>query len=101
MATAHQTAADLATQLCAALQQMDREGTLHELPAATVQDLVAAAIKAYVAQVETRADEQVPPAFRAEAGITPTDVMITAGEMLRAADLEVFELEMWRVMGTY
>lgn len=101
MATAHQTAADLAAQLCAALRQMDRNGTLCEVPVATVQDLVAAAIKAYVALVETRAAEPVPPAFRDDAGITPTDVMITAGEMLRAADLEVFELEMWRVMGTY
>ena len=59
-----------------------------------VQQLLAAAIRTYSAKVQ--AGEQFLP-FHPQAGhVSPTDVMITASSLLKAADLQVFELGMWQ-----
>jgi len=36
------------------------------------------------------------PALDGRSGVSPTDVMITASGLLKAADLQVFELGMWQ-----
>ena len=58
-----------------------------------LQALMAAACKAYAAQVE--AGEQVLP-LPQRGGATATEVMITASGLLKAANLAVFELGMWQ-----
>jgi hypothetical protein len=57
------------------------------------QKLLAALCKNYSQQVQ--AGEQVP-AVTATSGVSATDVMITASGLLKAADLQVFELGMWQ-----
>jgi hypothetical protein len=57
------------------------------------QKLLAALCKSYSQQVQ--AGEQAP-AVTATSGVSATDVMITASGLLKAADLQVFELGMWQ-----
>jgi hypothetical protein len=67
---------------------------LDQLPPELVQKLLAAAIRTYSAKVQ--AGEKFLP-FHPQAGrVSPTDVMITASALLKAADLQVFELGMWQ-----
>jgi hypothetical protein len=58
-----------------------------------VQDLMAALCKVYSAHVDLgeRYD-----AFSHTNPVTPTDVMVTASGLLKAANLAVFELGMWQ-----
>lgn len=57
------------------------------------QKLLAALCKSYSQQVQ--AGEQ-SPAVAGNSGVSATDVMITASGLLKAADLQVFELGMWQ-----
>ena len=67
---------------------------LDQLPPELVQKLLAAAIRTYSAKIQ--AGEHFLP-FHPQAGrVSPTDVMITASALLKAADLQVFELGMWQ-----
>jgi hypothetical protein len=67
---------------------------LGDLSPELLQKLIAAAIRAYSAKVQ--AGERFLP-FHPRAGrVSPTDVMITASALLKAADLQVFELGMWQ-----
>lgn len=80
----------LAAGIEKALQQDERSLGLD--PAA-VQVLLAALCKVYSQHVELgeRYD-----AFSATHPVTPTDVMVTASGLLKAANLAVFELGMWQ-----
>jgi hypothetical protein len=49
--------------------------------------------KSYSQQIQ--AGDQ-SPAITATSGVNATDVMITASSLLKAADLQVFELGMWQ-----
>lgn len=66
------------------------------LPDRTVQQLLTAAIKLYVAKRE--AGTTIPPF--ADDELTATEVVVTASNLLKAANLEVFELTMWNGFGT-
>jgi len=55
---------------------------------------MAATIRAYSAKVQ--AGEQFLPFHPTSGRVSPTDVMITASSLLKAADLQVFELGMWQ-----
>lgn len=89
-------------QLLARLEELAAQDRLHRLSPGAVRRLMTAAVKAYVAQVHHRAvPEAIPAPVDTDAGLTPTDLMIAVNEMLKAADLNVFELEMFRVMGSY
>jgi len=57
------------------------------------QKLLAALCKSYSQQIQ--AGEQAA-AVAANSGVSATDVMITASGLLKAADLQVFELGMWQ-----
>ena len=57
------------------------------------QALLAALCKSYSQQIQ--AGEQAP-AVSAASAVSATDVMITASGLLKAADLQVFELGMWQ-----
>ena len=57
------------------------------------QKLMAALCKVYSQQIQAGVPE---PALDARGAVSPTDVMITASGLLKAADLQVFELGMWQ-----
>jgi hypothetical protein len=61
---------------------------------AALQDVLAAAIRLYAA----RADLEPVAPFGPHHEVTANDVMIAATEMLRALNLQVFELSMWQTM---
>jgi hypothetical protein len=58
-----------------------------------LQRLTAAICKNYSQQVQG-GDMSLP--LQRSSGVSPTDVMIMAGALLKAADLQVFELGMWQ-----
>ncbi len=63
---------------------------------ADVQSTLAQAVKDYAALVQS--GDRCRP-FPAESGVTATDVVVACSSMLRAVDVEIFELAMWEIFG--
>jgi hypothetical protein len=84
---------DAALQLAADIEASLADGRLDLLAPQTLQALLGAACKAYAAQIEAG---QTMAALSQRTTVTPTEVMITASGLLRAANLAVFELGMWQ-----
>jgi hypothetical protein len=61
---------------------------------AEIQDMLAKAVRRYAERAAER-DEGLP-AFPAATQVTATEVMVTVTAMLKAANLQVFELGMWQ-----
>jgi hypothetical protein len=61
---------------------------------AEIQDMLAKAARLY-AERAAESDSALP-AFPAASQVTATDVMVTVTAMLKAANLQVFELGMWQ-----
>jgi len=61
---------------------------------AEVQAMLAKAVRLYAERATE--SEGALPAFPADAPMTATEVMVTATAMLKAANLQVFELGMWQ-----
>jgi len=60
---------------------------------AEIQDMLAKAVRLYAERAEER--DGALPAFSAEQA-TATEVMVTVTAMLKAVNLQVFELGMWQ-----
>jgi hypothetical protein len=67
-------------------------GDLSTLPWDEVQEVLTLATRAYAAKVES--EGVVLPALH-PASVTPTEVVVTVSEMIRAAGLNPFDLAMW------
>jgi phage I-like protein len=87
------TASAQATRLAADIERALADGRIDTLSPQALQALMAAACKAFAAQVE--AGNPVA-ALAQRTTVTPTEVMVTASGLLRAANLAVFELGMWQ-----
>jgi hypothetical protein len=77
-------------------QEMERglaDGRLDVVSDAAQQHLMAALCKIYSQRVQAGEPSLL---LHPRSGVSPTDVMITASGLLRAADLQVFELGMWQ-----
>jgi len=61
---------------------------------ADIQAMLAKAVRLYAERVAER--EDAFPAFPDGSNVTATDVMLTATAMLKAVNLQVFELGMWQ-----
>jgi hypothetical protein len=61
---------------------------------ADLQTVLAAAVRLYAG----RADERPVDPFGPHHNVTANDVMIAVTEMLRAVNVQVFELSMWQTM---
>jgi len=85
---------DAVTAAVASLTGAISADQLDQLPPELLQKLIAAAIRAYSAKVQ--AGEVFLPFHPTSGRVSPTDVMITASSLLKAADLQVFELGMWQ-----
>jgi hypothetical protein len=86
-------ASDDAERLAGALEKALTDGRLDALTPEALQALFAALCKLYSANVEQGAP-YLPVNTRS--GVTPTDVMVVASKLLRATNLQVFELGMWQ-----
>jgi hypothetical protein len=90
---ASETASAAALRLAATVEHGLAEGQLDVLTPEALQALMAATCKTYAAQIEA-GGRYMPLASRS--GVNDTTVMLTASALLRAANLEVFELGMWQ-----
>ncbi len=71
------------------------EKTIDARPSDTeIQDMLAHAVRLYAERAAER--EGGLTAFPAGAQVTATDVMVTASAMLKAVNLQLFELGMWQ-----
>lgn len=61
---------------------------------AELQGLLAAAIKSYAARAE--ASDDPLPALAPESGVTATEAMLAVSAILKAVNIQVFELGMWQ-----
>jgi hypothetical protein len=84
---------DEATRLAATIEKNLAAGRIDTLTPQALQALMSASCKAYAAHIE--AGHDLLP-FGQRAGVSPTDVMVTASGLLRAVNLAVFELGMWQ-----
>ena len=82
-----------ALRLSAEIDQALAEGRLDILPPEAMQAVMASVCKLYSACVEQGAP-YLPVGPRSR--VTPTDVMVVASKLLRATNLQVFELGMWQ-----
>lgn len=82
-----------AAELARELERGLAEARLDVLPPQALQSLMAALCKTYAASVEAG---NAFPIIGNRSAITSTDVMMTCAALLRAADLQVFELGMWQ-----
>jgi hypothetical protein len=79
--------ADFIARAADALQRHEPDA----VPDALMQKMLAAALKVYAAKVERRGD--VKP-FR-EGAVTATEAVVGACALIRAADLNLFDVAMW------
>jgi hypothetical protein len=89
---ASETSAE-ALRVAAEIETSLANGSLDALSTEALQALMAATCKAYAARVEAGQDAA---ALAQRTTVSPTDVMVTASGLLRAANLAVFELGMWQ-----
>jgi len=83
---------ELARALAAASDRVRQSGEVSAIGSSDLAALITAALKLYAAKAE--ADGTLPPPVVAEK-ITPTEVVVVVTEMLRAANLSLFDLAMW------
>ena len=78
-----------------ALRDLERaltRGEAHLVSDAVLQRLFVAAVKAYAAKVEKTGEE---PRVFAEHSITATEAVTVACAMIRAVDLNMFDVAIW------
>ena len=69
------------------------DGEVEQVSSETVQKLLTAGAKLYCRKL-TEEDYYFPP-FRPEDMVTATEAVVAIAEMMRAADLNTFDLAMW------
>jgi hypothetical protein len=82
-----------ATKLAAEIERALVSGKLDTLTPQALHALMGACCKNYATRVEA-GEDLLPLAQRTT--VSPTEVMVTASGLLRAANLAVFELGMWQ-----
>lgn len=93
-ATAEPRAAarDPGEEFCALVDVALRRGDPAAIPDDMLRRVLAAAVKAYAAKAEGAEGEVIP--FEANA-VTATETVVATCAMIRAADLNLFDVAMW------
>jgi hypothetical protein len=81
-----------AADFCAAARAALRRGEPDAISDRALQQVLAAAVRVYAAKVERRGQEVVPYARDA---VTATETVVAACGMIRAADLNMFDVAIW------
>jgi len=84
-------AEDIAADFCELVTAALRNDDLSAVPDDALRRVLTAAVKAYAAKAE--ASGEFAP-FEADA-VTATETVVTACAMIRAADLNLFDIAMW------
>ena len=77
---------------CAAARDALKRGEPDAISDATLQQVLTAAVKVYAAKVERRGHDVLP--FPQHA-VTATETVVAACAMIRAADLNMFDVAIW------
>jgi hypothetical protein len=77
---------------CAAARAALKRGDPDAISDRTLQQVLAAAAKVYAAKVERRGHEVAP---FPQNEVTATETVVTACGMIRAADLNMFDVAIW------
>jgi hypothetical protein len=77
---------------CAVARNALKRGEPDAISDKTLQQVLTAAVKVYAAKVERRGHDVVP--FPQHA-VTATETVVTACGMIRAADLNMFDVAIW------
>jgi hypothetical protein len=77
---------------CAAVRDALKRGEPDAISDRTLQQVLTAAVKVYAAKVERRGHD-VPPF--APGTVTATESVVTACGLIRAADLNMFDVAIW------
>ncbi len=85
--------ASIAQQVLAQAEAALQAGRTAEIADATVQQLLTAGIRLFAAKVELEQRHFLP--VLGPDAMTATDAAVTITEMLRAVDLNIFDLSMW------
>jgi hypothetical protein len=80
------------TDFCAAARDALKRGEPDAISDKTLQQVLTAAVKVYAAKVERRGHDVLP--FPQHA-VTATETVVTACAMIRAADLNMFDVAIW------
>jgi hypothetical protein len=81
-----------AADFCAAARDALKRGEPDAISDKMLQQVLTAAVKVYAAKVERRGHDVVPFAQNA---VTATETVVTACGMIRAADLNMFDVAIW------
>ncbi|MBI3015798.1 MAG: hypothetical protein HYY65_12255 [Candidatus Tectomicrobia bacterium] len=65
----------------------------------TLQDLLSLVIHSYFQRLESREENGPLAPIRPDSNVTATEVVVLVTELLKAVDVEVFELGMWQALG--
>jgi uncharacterized protein (DUF2252 family) len=84
---------DSAEQLTASLNGWIAAGQAGALPDETMRHLMAALVKIYAAKFD---EGQRPVLLDAQSDVSATAVLVTTSALMKASNLEIFELGMWQ-----
>jgi hypothetical protein len=86
------SAPSTAAEFCAQARAALKRGAPDAITDKTLQQVLTAAVKIYAAKVERRGHDVAP--FTTNA-VTATETVVTACGMIRAADLNMFDVAIW------
>jgi hypothetical protein len=84
---------DVAEQLAASLQHWIDAGQAGVFPDQTMRLLMTALVKIYAAKFD---EGQRPVLLNVDDGVSATAVLVTTSALMKALNLEIFELGMWQ-----
>jgi hypothetical protein len=80
------------SDFCAAARDALKRGKPDAISDKALQDVLTAAVKVYAAKVERRGRDVAP---FANGTVTATETVVTACGLIRAADLNMFDVAIW------
>ena len=84
--------ADPGADFCAVVAAALKSGKPDDIPDESLRRVLAAAVRAYAAKAE-KAEDEIPP-YEDDA-VTATETVVAACALVRAANLNLFDLAMW------
>jgi len=84
---------DSAEQLADSLNGLIAAGQAGALPDETMRHLMSALVKVYAAKFD---EGQRPVLLDADSDVSATAVLVTTSALMKASNLEIFELGMWQ-----
>jgi hypothetical protein len=84
---------DMAEQLAASLNAWTAAGRAGDFPDETLRHLMTVLVKIYAAKFD---EGQRPALLAADGDVSATAVLVTTSALMKASNLEIFELGMWQ-----